>query len=55
MRAQVRSFMADECGAELIEWAMVTAIIVLTTYVVMANLRDVVSAMFERLIRKQLH
>jgi len=46
-------FYADESGAHLVEWTVLTVIIILSTYLVMVQLRAQVAKMFRSLILRQ--
>jgi len=50
-----RRFVADEGGAELVEWALLTVLVVGGSLAAMVALRDEVGALFGRLIGQYLH
>jgi len=50
-----RRFVADECGAELVEWALLTVLVVGGSLAAMVALRDEIGALFGRLIGQYLH
>jgi len=45
----IAAFLADESGAEVVEWAVLTVIVVLASFAVLAALRDRVGTMFSRI------
>ena len=51
----IRRFLADEGGAELVEWALLTVLVVCGSLAAMVALRDEVGALFTRLIGQYLH
>ena len=50
----LRLFLADETGAELVEWAVLTVVLVTASYVVMLQVRTELALAFTRILRRFL-
>ena len=50
----LRLFLADEAGAELVEWAVLTVVLVTASYVVMLQVRTELGLAFTRILRRFL-
>jgi len=48
---KLRRFLADESGPELVEWAIVTVILVLATYLILQAIGDQLSAIYREILR----
>lgn len=46
MFAELRRFVADESGPELIEWAVVTVVLLAATFVILAAIQDALRGRF---------
>ena len=46
----LREFCADECGAELVEWMLLTMLVVLGSWVALDELREVLAQAFETVL-----
>lgn len=49
----LREFCLDEQGAHIVEWTVLTALIILATYAVMVQLREQLAHVFRSLILRQ--
>jgi len=49
--SELRRFLSDERGPELVEWAIVTVILVLATYLILQNIGDQLSAIYREILR----
>ena len=49
--SRLRRFLADESGPELVEWAIVTVILVLATYLILQAIGDQLSAIYREILR----
>jgi Flp pilus assembly pilin Flp len=47
----LRRFLSDESGPELVEWAIVTVILVLATYLILQAIGDQLSAIYREILR----
>jgi Flp pilus assembly pilin Flp len=47
----LRRFLSDERGPELVEWAIVTVILVLATYLILQAIGDQLSAIYREILR----
>lgn len=47
---ELRSFWQDEAGSELVEWAVVTSVLLLATVLVLTQIGDELKAAFERIL-----
>jgi len=50
---QLELFYADESGSHIVEWTVLTVLIILATYVVMGKLRGKLTEVFQSLIQRQ--
>ncbi len=48
-------FFGDERGAELVEWSILTVVVVIVGYAILAAVREEVSAVFTRLLFRFFH
>lgn len=48
---ELRRFWSDESGPELVEWAIVTVILVLATYLILQAIGDQLSAIYREILR----
>jgi len=48
---ELRRFLSDETGPELVEWAIVTVILVLATYLILQAIGDQLSAIYREILR----
>jgi len=46
-------FYADESGSHIVEWTVLTVLIILATYAVMGKLRGKLTEVFQSLIQRQ--
>lgn len=53
LREQLISLYADESGAHIVEWTVLTVLIILATYTVMVRLRERLTEVFRSLILRQ--
>jgi len=47
---ELRRFLSDESGPELVEWAIVTVILVLATVLILGAIGTQLSAMYQRIL-----
>lgn len=47
---ELRRFLSDESGPELVEWAIVTVILVLATVLILGAIGNQLSAMYQRIL-----
>jgi Flp pilus assembly pilin Flp len=47
---ELRKFFSDESGPELVEWAIVTVILVLATVLILGAIGNQLSAMYQRIL-----
>jgi Flp pilus assembly pilin Flp len=50
-----RRFLGDERGAELVEWSVLTLVVVIVGYAILVAVREEVSAVFTRLLFRFFH
>jgi Flp pilus assembly pilin Flp len=50
-----RRFLGDERGAELVEWSVLTVVVVIVGYAILVAVREEVSAVFTRLLFRFFH
>jgi hypothetical protein len=48
---ELRRFLSDERGPELVEWAIVTIILVLATYLILQAIGDQLSEIYREILR----
>jgi len=48
---ELRKFLSDDRGPELVEWAIVTVILVLATYLILQAIGDQLSAIYREILR----
>ena len=48
---ELRRFLSDESGPELVEWAIVTVILVLATYLILQAIGDQLTAIYREILR----
>ena len=49
--SRLKRFLSDERGPELVEWAIVTVILVLATYLILQAIGDQLSAIYREILR----
>lgn len=49
MIRELKRFWQDESGPELVEWAVVTVILILATYVILGQIGDELGAIYQRI------
>jgi len=48
---ELRRFLSDESGPELVEWAIVTVVLVLATYLIIQAIGDKLTEIFREILR----
>jgi len=48
---ELRRFLSDESGPELVEWAIVTVILVLATYLILQAIGDKLTDIYREILR----
>jgi Flp pilus assembly pilin Flp len=48
---EIKRFLSDESGPELVEWAIVTVILVLATYLILQAIGDQLSDIYREILR----
>jgi len=54
-RSGLFAFLQDETGPELVEWAIVTFLVVIVSYTIMVELREELTDVFVNLMGRFLH
>ena len=47
---ELRRFFADESGPELVEWAVVTVILILATFAILSSIGDELTRIYQRIL-----
>jgi len=47
---ELRRFLSDESGPELVEWAVVTVILILATYLILQAIGDQLGAIYNQIL-----